>query len=177
MTTSLHAALVATLICLAPSLVNAKAFDAPNIVTISANLVTSGQPTAKALADLGSLGFNAVIYLAPSTVDDVVKEEPQLLAKQGIEFIHIPIPFATPDESHFIALSAALERLRNKKVLVHCQINLRASSLVFLHRAIRAKEDPAKAYESVAAVWSPQGAWRKLITEQLAKHGVKFEPY
>ena len=51
----------------------------------------------------------------------------------------------------------------DRKVLVHCQINMRASSLVFLHRTIALKEDPRVAYEAVTAVWSPRGPWRALI--------------
>ena len=150
---------------------------APNVVPISATLVTSGQPTAQALATLASQDFQAVIYLAPFTVSDAVKEEPLLVSKQGIEFIHIPIPFNKPDESHFLAVSSALERLQDKKVLVHCQVNMRASSMVFLHRVISGKEDPSRAYEAVAAVWSPQGPWSQLLAGQLAKHGIAFEPY
>ena len=155
----------------------AQALAAPNVVPISDSIVTSGQPSAQALSALAARGFHAVIYLAPMSVSDAVKEEPELLAKQGIEFVHIPIPFGKPDESHFMALSSALTRLQDKKVLVHCQVNMRASSLVFLHRAINQKADPQRAYESVATVWSPQGRWRQLLVEQLAKHRINFEPY
>ena len=169
--------LAATLGLACTSLTRAQALAAPNVVPISATLVTSGQPTAQALATLASQGFQAVIYLAPFAVSDAVKEEPLLVSKQGIEFIHIPIPFNKPDESHFLAVSSGLERLQGKKVLVHCQVNMRASSMVFLHRVIRGKEDPFRAYEAVAAVWSPQGPWRQLLVSQLGKHGIIFEPY
>ena len=155
----------------------AQSFSAPNIVTITPQLVTSGQPSPQALAALGQMGFQAVVYLAPSSAADAVKNEPELLATQGIEFIHIPIPFSAPEESHAIAVSAALQRLQGKKVLVHCQVNMRASSMVFLHRVLHGKEDPARAYESVAKVWSPSGAWHKLLRAQLNKHQVNFEPY
>ena len=161
----------------ASSSVTAQSLAAPNVILISPLLVTSGQPSAQALASLGQSGFQAVIYLAPSSVPDAIKNEPELLSAQGIEFVHIPIPFGSPDESHFLTVSAALERLANKKVLVHCQVNMRASSMVFLHRVIRGNEDPAVAYEAVARVWSPSGAWRKLLAAQLGKHRVNFEPY
>jgi len=155
----------------------AQSLAAPNVVTIAPLLVTSGQPSPVALAGLGQLGFQAVIYLAPSTVSDAVANEPELLAKQGIEFIHIPIPFSSPEESHFLAVSAALKRLQSKKVLVHCQVNMRASSMVFLHRVLSGQENPELAYEAVAKVWSPSGAWRELLRTQLRKHKVNFQPY
>jgi protein tyrosine phosphatase (PTP) superfamily phosphohydrolase (DUF442 family) len=150
---------------------------APNVVAITPHLVTSGQPSPQALSTLGQRGFQAVIYLAPSTVPDAVANEPELLAKQGIEFVHIPIPFGAPAEAHALAVSAALTRLQPKKVLVHCQVNMRASTLVFLHRVLRGNESPELAYEAVVKVWSPAGAWRELLLAQLRKHNVNFQPY
>lgn len=153
------------------------ALDAPNVVVIAPDLVTSGQPSPEALSALSGLGFEAVVYLAPSSVSDAVKDEPERLKRQGIRFVHIPIPFGQPEEKHFRAVTDALTRLRGQKVLVHCQVNLRASSMVFLHRVITLRQEPARAYESVAAVWSPDGVWRSLIASQLKQHGMAFEPY
>jgi protein tyrosine phosphatase (PTP) superfamily phosphohydrolase (DUF442 family) len=156
---------------------SAESIDAPNFTALGPNLATSGQPTAEALATLGAHGFHAVVYLAPSTVPNAVKEEPELLARQGIAFIHLPIPFEAPGESHLQALSDALNALRDRKVLVHCEINMRASTLVFLYRVIELKEPPSAAYEAVARIWSPRGPWRRLMVEQLARHHIAFEPY
>jgi protein tyrosine phosphatase (PTP) superfamily phosphohydrolase (DUF442 family) len=155
----------------------ARALTAPNVVVIDANLVTSGQPSAGALANLSAEGFEAVVYLAPATVSDAVKDEPILVRRQGIEFIHIPIPFGAPSETHFEAVSTALQRLRGKKVLVHCQVNMRASTMVFLFRVLHRKENPATAYDAVTQVWSPQGPWRDMAQGLLAKRRVAFELY
>ena len=151
------------------------ALDAPNPIEISPLLITSGQPTPKALAGLGALGIESVVYLAPSSVTDAVKNEPDLLQQQGIEFVHIPIPFNAPTEEHVIAVSKTLQRLSGKRVLVHCQVNLRASTMVFLHRVVTLKEEPSRAYEAVSRVWSPEGPWRTLVIEQLKTHKVTFE--
>jgi protein tyrosine phosphatase (PTP) superfamily phosphohydrolase (DUF442 family) len=154
----------------------AQALDAPNIVNISSRLVTSGQPPAATLARLASLGFQAVLYLAPNTVSNAVKSEPDLLKQQNIEFVHIPIPFGSPNASHVEAVFNALRRLSDKQVLVHCEVNMRASCMVFLYRAIVLKEDPVRAYTSVTTIWSPRGPWRTLIQDQLRTAGVKFDP-
>ncbi|OYU46531.1 MAG: hypothetical protein CFE44_01645 [Burkholderiales bacterium PBB4] len=156
---------------------SAMTLDAPNVVEISPSLVTAGQPTSKALAQLGLLGFQAVIYLAPNTVPDAVKDEPDLLMRQAIEFIHIPIPFDTPTEEHAVAVTEALMRLKEKRVLVHCQVNMRASTMVFLHRTTTLKENPAHAYDAVSRVWSPRGPWRALLIAQLKKHKIEFQPF
>ncbi len=151
--------------------------QAPNVVPLSPRLVTAGQPTAAALAQLGAQGFGAVIYLAPATVPDAVPGEADIVRRQGLEFIHIPIPFGMPTETDFTAFVEAMQRLQDRKVLVHCQVNLRASSMGFLYRVVVGGEAPQQAYEDVAKVWSPQGPWKMLIEAQLKKAGITFELY
>ena len=86
--------------------------------------------------------------------------------------------FGLPNaEEHFIKVSEHLTRIKAKRTLVHCQVNMRASSMVFLHRVIALGEPPAAAYEAVSQVWSPQGPWMALLKQQLRKHKVDFEPF
>jgi protein tyrosine phosphatase (PTP) superfamily phosphohydrolase (DUF442 family) len=151
--------------------------DAPNVVVIGPELVTSGQPTATALAGLGKLGFAADIYLAPITVSGAVRDEPDIVQRQGLAYVNIPIRFNEPTEADFDAFAAAMSKFQGRKVLVHCQVNMRASSMVFLYRALVLKVPPEQAYESVAAVWSPEGPWKALMVDELRKHGLAFEPY
>jgi protein tyrosine phosphatase (PTP) superfamily phosphohydrolase (DUF442 family) len=148
---------------------------APNVVEISPMLSTSGQPSAEALGGLKAQGFQTVIYLAPPTVSDAVREEQLIVTRQGLTFINIPIQFDNPTESDFEAFASVLSALRDRKVLVHCQVNLRASSMVFLYRTITLKEQPLAAYQAVQRVWSPSGPWRRLIESQLRKHSISFE--
>ena len=108
---------------------------------------------------------------------DAIQDEREILSQQGIEFIHLPIPFSAPQEAHVVAVSAALARLKDKKVLVHCQVNMRASTMVFLYRVVNGKEDPTLAYDAVTKVWSPEGPWRALLLAQMKKHNINFEPY
>lgn len=149
----------------------------PNVVEINPRLVTSGQPSAEALSGLAAEGFEAVIYLAPPTVSDAVRDEAMIVGRQGLVFVNIPVVFDKPTERDFEAFAAVFSALSKRKVLVHCQINLRASTMVFLYRAIAAKEDPRVAYEAVIRVWSPDGPWKRLIQTLLRKNGVNFEPY
>jgi hypothetical protein len=55
-------------------------------------------------------------------------------------------------------------------------LNMRASSMVFLYRAIHLKQDPRRAYDSVTRIWVPHGPWKRLIETQLAKNGIPFDP-
>jgi protein tyrosine phosphatase (PTP) superfamily phosphohydrolase (DUF442 family) len=110
-------------------------------------------------------------------VSDAVPDEPELLRRQGIDYVNIPIPFDAPGQDHVDGFLAAMARFASRKVLVHCQVNLRASSMTFLHRVIGGRVAPEVAYEAVARVWSPNSVWRILLVDQLRRHGSDFEPY
>lgn len=155
----------------------AAAVDAPNVVPVSPHLVTSGQPNVRSLSSLRDEGFTAVIYLVPPDAVDAVPREAELVREQGLEFVQVPIRFDAPTDADYDAFAAAMARLGSGKVLVHCQINLRASTMAFLYRAIELREPPDKAYEGVASVWSPNGVWKRYATAQLARAKIAFEPY
>ncbi|MFZ6760189.1 protein tyrosine phosphatase family protein [Undibacterium sp. Ji50W] len=155
----------------------AQNIDAPNVVPITAQLTSSGQPTAKALEGLAAQGYEAVIYLAPPNVSDAVREEHLIIGRQNLVFVNIPIVFNKPTVTDYETFAAILQGLGNKKVLVHCQVNMRASTMVFLYRVVVGKEDPRLAYEAVSKVWVPNGPWKQLMLDVLQKHQISFEPY
>lgn len=169
--------LLAALSLVANMAIAAPALDAPNVVPISASLVTSGQPTAAGLAGLSAQGFAAVINLAPLTASDAVPGEPEIVRKQGLSFVNIPIPFGNPTDADFQEFVAAMNKFKGKKVLVHCQVNMRASSMTFLYRVLIEHQNPEKAYEAVAQIWSPEGPWMRLMVAELKQAGVPFQPY
>jgi len=150
---------------------------APNEVAIDAHWVTSGQPSRAGLQRLKRLGFDRVLYLAPSTVGDAVADEPLLVRAQGLRFDHVPIPWDAPTLQHVDAVFAVLETWPVEgKGLVHCQVNMRASTLVFLHRVLVRRQDPELAWAAVGRVWKPEGAWRALISAALRRGDIRFEP-
>jgi protein tyrosine phosphatase (PTP) superfamily phosphohydrolase (DUF442 family) len=147
----------------------------PNLVQATPGIFTSGQPSAKSLEGLKAQGFEAVVYLAPPTVGDAVPGEAKIVGSQGLVFVNIPIVFDNPTARDFETFAAVMKALSGRKVLVHCQVNLRASSMTFLYRAIVGKESPGEAWKAVEKIWTPRGPWKHLIEEQLKKHGVAFE--
>ncbi|MFO1303397.1 MAG: protein tyrosine phosphatase family protein [Burkholderiales bacterium] len=155
----------------------AAALEAPNVVMISDRLATSGQPKAASLAELGREGYTKVIYLVPPGAPDAVADEAKILRAQGIEFVVVPIAWERPSDADFDAFAAAMGKADAGKVLVHCQINLRASTMTFLYRTVVLGVPPDKAYEAVTAVWSPNAVWKRYATAQLARAGIAFEPY
>ena len=149
----------------------------PNLVVIDSKLTTSGQPSAAWLATLKEQGYEAVIYLAPPTVDDAVREEPLIVARQGLLWANLPVRWDVPADADYDTFAALLKSLRGKKVLVHCQVNFRASTLTFLYRTLVEKADPQTAWEPVSRVWTPSGKWKALLLERLKKNGIAFDPF
>lgn len=149
----------------------------PNLIAIDAKLTTSGQPPADWLEKLAEQGFEAVIYLAPPTVPDAVRDEALIVGRQGLTFVNIPIRFDKPADADYETFARTLTALRGKKVLVHCQVNMRASTLTFLYRTLVEKVEPQKAWEPVAKVWTPGGPWKSLMLERLRKEGIGFDPF
>jgi protein tyrosine phosphatase (PTP) superfamily phosphohydrolase (DUF442 family) len=149
---------------------------APNRVDISPALVTSGQPTKAFLETLKAEGFEAVVYLAPPTVPDALSEEPRIVGAQGLVFVNIPMDWNRPVAADFQAFTRVMQALAGRKVYVHCQMNFRASTLVFLHRVITLKEPPERAWESVQRAWVPNPVWKAYILATLKANGVAYEP-
>jgi protein tyrosine phosphatase (PTP) superfamily phosphohydrolase (DUF442 family) len=168
----------ATLISLACTALAAQAPKPPdNLIVISERIVTAGQPSAAWLETLKEQRFDAVIYLAPPTVSDAVASEALVVGRQGLVFVNIPINFSKPTGADFMSFARVMDALDGRRVLVHCQVNMRASVMTFLYRVIRRKEDPVAAYEAVSRVWVPQGPWKELIRTQLALHSIDFDPF
>lgn len=110
-------------------------------------------------------------------VSDASQDEALIVSRQGLAFINIPIMHDPPAEQDYEQFDLTLNAFSKRKVLVYCQFNRRASSMVFLYRVIVGNEDPRLAYESVTSVWAPDGPWRGFMHELLFKHGLNFEPY
>jgi uncharacterized protein (TIGR01244 family) len=161
-------------LCLTAIAQTEQSIKARNVVTVSENLVTAGQPTAESLAGLSKLGFKAVINLAPPTVADAVANESQIIADQGMTYVNIPVQWSKPTEEDFQTFAETMKRLQGQKVLVHCQANMRASAMTFLYRVIVAKENPALAYETVLKVWAPKDQWKDFVNGQLKKADIAF---
>ena len=149
---------------------------APNRVDISPTLTTSGQPTRAFLESLKAQGFEVVIYLAPPTVEDALAEEPKIVGRQGLAFVNIPMNFSKPTAADFQTFTRVMQAFEGRKVLVHCQMNFRASSLVFLHRVVTLREPPGPAWQAVQKAWVPDETWKKYIVDTLRAHRVEFDP-
>jgi protein tyrosine phosphatase (PTP) superfamily phosphohydrolase (DUF442 family) len=148
-----------------------------NLVEWRKGLDSSAQPAADFLATANANGYELVINLAPPEYPAAVETEGALLARAGIAYVNIPVAWANPTLEDFQLFSNILKAAGNRKVLVHCQVNLRGSSFSFLYRVIH---DGAPVNESLAkltGIWAPNPTWKKFIESVLAAHGRKVEVF
>jgi protein tyrosine phosphatase (PTP) superfamily phosphohydrolase (DUF442 family) len=147
-----------------------------NTVVISERLASSGQPSAAQLRRLGAQGYAAVINLAPPTSYGSVSDEAELVRAQGLTYHNIPVVWDRPTAADLAQFRTVLEGLRGQRVWVHCQMNMRASVFVLLHRVIDERVPLAEALTAVHTVWLPNEVWAGFIRDILTQHGVAFDP-
>jgi len=142
-----------------------------NYVQYSPHISSAGMPTRSQFAQIAGAGFDVVVNLAPPQVLGSHGNEAELVERQGMRYFNIPVDFASPRKEDFERFARIMRENREKRVFVHCQINLRASSFVFLYHVTELGEDPDQAFDDVARVWQPNAPWRQFIRETLAARG------
>jgi protein tyrosine phosphatase (PTP) superfamily phosphohydrolase (DUF442 family) len=143
-----------------------------NYVEAAPGIATGGMPRSAQFARIADAGFDMIVNLAPDDALGAHADEQALVRKQGMAYAHLPIDFASPSAEDYRRFAALMRSTHGHgRTLVHCQLNLRASSLVFLYRVIERGEPADDAYAAVSAVWQPNATWRRFLRETLRTHG------
>jgi protein tyrosine phosphatase (PTP) superfamily phosphohydrolase (DUF442 family) len=148
-----------------------------NFVAVSERLHTAGQPSQTQLSALKNKGYAFIINLATPASAGAIAEEGTLIAKTGISYLNIPVDFKTPGYEDFALFSNILKQLAPRRVLVHCQVNKRASVFTFLYRVVHEGVAPDDAWKNVASVWEPDPQWNAFIRMVLKRHRVDYDPF
>jgi protein tyrosine phosphatase (PTP) superfamily phosphohydrolase (DUF442 family) len=124
---------------------------------------SSGQPTAEQLKLVADRGARRVIYLAYTDNDTGIEDEDRTVMNLGMEYVHIPVDFMEPTLEDFKHFAAVMQASPDKKTLLHCQINLRASTFSFLYRIIYLDTPIKQATDDLQSVWAPNEVWFNFI--------------
>jgi protein tyrosine phosphatase (PTP) superfamily phosphohydrolase (DUF442 family) len=76
------------------------------------------------------------------------------MARAGLDYTHIPVPWGAPEESHYRAFVEALEA-DDRPVHVHCIMNWRVSAFLSRWHCERGM-DEAAARAQMEQIWSPE---------------------
>lgn len=132
---------------------------------------SSGQPTKDQLVMLKEAGFERIIYIAFSNGRDALADEDVVVKELGMDYVHIPVTWDQPTASDFYAFAGSMEREPDRKTLLHCQVNFRASAFSFLYRVLNKDVPIADAKDDMDSVWLPNKTWRNLIFRILEENG------
>jgi protein tyrosine phosphatase (PTP) superfamily phosphohydrolase (DUF442 family) len=97
------------------------------------------------------------------------------VARSGVTYVNIPVDWESPRYEDFELFSSVLNQSGARHVLIHCQINLRASVFTFLYRVIHERVDPDTAYADVTAVWVPHQHWKDFAHAALKRHRIDYQ--
>lgn len=143
-----------------------------NFVEYSDRFASSGQPTAAQLTELERQGYERVVYIAWTDNESSLDGEDRLVKSLGMEYLHIPVEWTEPTASDFYLFAGAMQRAPEKKTLLHCQANYRASAFSFLYRVLYEDVPVAEAKRDLNEIWSPNETWRDFIFSVLEEHGI-----
>lgn len=135
-------------------------------------LASSGQPNQQQLQEIKDAGFERIVFLAFSDHEESLPNEDRIVKELGMDYVHIPIEWEAPTISDFRAFAAAMNSAPDRKTLVHCQVNFRASAFSFLYRVLYGDVPIDQAKDALDSVWVPNRTWRNLMFRVLEENGV-----
>lgn len=145
--------------------------DIYNFLSYDENLSSSGMPTAEQMKSAAEAGVEVVINLAPQDVPNALPNEAELVNSLGMEYLNFPVVWRAPDADSLQRFMDAMDARREKKVLVHCEANYRASAFIMLYRVLRLGWKKDDAIPVMERMWNPEDfpVWQKFIDDHLAE--------
>jgi protein tyrosine phosphatase (PTP) superfamily phosphohydrolase (DUF442 family) len=145
--------------------------DIYNFLALSETLFTSGMPKADELTDAAQRGVEMVINLAPHEVSNALPGETELVTSLGMQYINIPVIWNTPTKDGLDRFMDLMDENKDKKILVHCQANFRATAFVALYRILRQGWNADDAMAGMHKIWDAEDypIWKMFIEENLKR--------
>jgi protein tyrosine phosphatase (PTP) superfamily phosphohydrolase (DUF442 family) len=142
-----------------------------NFLALSDKLFTSGMPTEDQLKDTAQRGVEVVINLAPHEVSNALPRETELVTSLGMQYINIPVIWNTPSRDGLDRFMDVMDENTDRKILVHCQANFRATAFVALYRILRMGWNADDAMAGMHKIWDAEDypIWDRFIEENLRR--------
>lgn len=146
--------------------------DILNYLPISDTIGTAGQPTPAQFAAIAAAGYDIVVNLAMPDSDNALPNEQQIVASQGMLYVHIPVVWEHPTAHNLEQFFDVMARCRSRRVFVHCAMNMRVSVFVFLYRVIWLGVPQEIARNDLLRIWQPNPVWQRYLEDSLAEYGI-----
>lgn len=147
------------------NLVVSKTEDIYNFLKLSDSIATAGQPTTEQFEAISQSGYQVVINLALPESSNALPNEKQIVEKQGMQYVHIPVVWENPHIENITEFFNVMEANADKKVFVHCAANMRVSAFMYLYRRLHESVGEEDAKKDLHRIWVPNENWNKFIEE------------
>ena len=138
-------------------------------------IAASGQPSAEQFSLIKEAGYNCVINLALPTSAGALTDEPEIVTSLGMDYVHIPVEWTKPQISQLVTFFIELDNRKGQQIWVHCAMNYRVSTFLFLFRVIRLGAVQMDAWQDVLSVWQPDEVWLAFVQTSLLHYGFSCE--
>lgn len=142
-----------------------------NFLQYSDTFASAGQPSLEQFQTIADSGFERVVYIAFTNNPNALPDADQVVKGLGMEYMQVPVSFDNPLPDDFYAFSDSMQRNSEKKTLLHCQVNARATAFSFLYRVIYNDVPVAEAKADMNIVWQPNAVWRDFIFDVMEQNG------
>jgi enamine deaminase RidA (YjgF/YER057c/UK114 family)/protein tyrosine phosphatase (PTP) superfamily phosphohydrolase (DUF442 family) len=139
-----------------------------DLLLLSDQLATAGQPTEAQLAAVAARGYDVIINLALATSPGALPDEAAVVAGHGMEYVHIPIDFTAPDVPSALRFFQVMRARQDRRLFVHCAANKRVSALIYAYRILSGWPGPAQAAQDLTRRWQPDDTWLRYIDDSVA---------
>tara|TARA_B100000886_G_scaffold250087_1_gene176326 strand:+ start:329 stop:865 length:537 start_codon:yes stop_codon:yes gene_type:complete len=143
-----------------------------NFKRYSESIASAGQLHDRHIPFIENEDYSLVVYLAYDSSEDKSRLGiDKLIRGTGARYVQLPVDWFQPTAEDFNHFVGAVGANNERNILVHCQMNYRASAFSFLYRVIQGDEDFEKAKKDMLSVWTPDNTWTSFINEVLMLSG------
>lgn len=146
--------------------------DIYNFLPLTDTLLSSGMPTAGQMVEVSKSDVKLVINLAMPSSEKALQNEPDLVKSLGMEYIGIPVEWENPTRQNLEDFMDSMDANKEKKILVHCQANYRATGFITLYRILRLGWNKENAFKDLSRIWNLNDypVWKKFVEDNLTKN-------
>ncbi len=138
-----------------------------NYYKISEMLHTSAQPTIDQFSRIKDSDIEIIINLAEINSPDAIENEAEIVYKNSMDYIHIPVDFKKPSNDELESFFNIMAQQSSKNILVHCAYNWRVSCFVYLYRVLKQDVLEEIAKKDMLNVWQPNETWESFIINSI----------
>jgi len=130
---------------------------------VNDTIASSGQPEAHQFKYIAGAGYQLIINLAMPDSINAIPEEGQIVTAQGMQYVHIPVPFDSPGPDHFLQFLRIMNSHSGHRIWVHCALNYRVSAFLYQYLRITQNLDNEQASHALLPSWQPDPVWKRFM--------------